>query len=107
MFIASADGVAAARARQMIDGLTGNVELGGIYTGKVVRLTDFGAFVEIMPKTDGMVHISQLASEPVRVVEDVVRMGQEVTVMVIGNDNGKIRLSRKALLTEEGGAPKA
>jgi polyribonucleotide nucleotidyltransferase len=98
VFIASSDGIAAQRAKQMIDGLTGNVEVGGIYTGKVVRTTDFGAFVEIMPKTDGMVHISQLASQTLRSVEDEVRVGQEVTVMVIGSDNGKIRLSRRAVL---------
>ncbi len=98
VFIASADGIAAARARQMIEGMTGSVELGGIYTGKVVRVTDFGAFVEIMPKTDGMVHISQLASEPVRAVEDVVRMGQEVTVMVIGATMARFALAARPCL---------
>lgn len=98
VFISSADGTSAERAREMIEGMTGSVVLGGIYTGKVVRITDFGAFVEIMPKTDGMVHVSQLSDHPVRNVSDEVQVGQEVTVMVIGNDNGKIRLSRKAVL---------
>jgi len=98
VFISSADGTSAERAREMIEGLTGSVILGGVYTGKVVRITDFGAFVEIMPKTDGMVHVSQLSDHPVRNVSDEVQVGQEVTVMVIGNDNGKIRLSRRAVL---------
>ena len=72
---------------------------GSIYTGKVVRITDFGAFVEILPNTDGMVHISQLDSERVNKVEDVVNVGDEITVMVTGIDsNGKIRLSRQAVL---------
>ena len=64
-----------------------------------MRIADFGAFVEILPGTDGMVHISQLDSERVNKVEDVVRMGDEVTVMVTGIDAmGKIRLSRQAVL---------
>ena len=65
----------------------------------MVRTTDFGAFVEILPGTDGMVHISQLASERVEKVEDVARLGEEITVMVIDIDPmGKIRLSRQAVL---------
>src|SRR6185295_247541 len=63
VFIAASDGPAAARAREMIVGLTESARVGQIYTGKVVRVTDFGAFIEILPGTDGMVHISQLASE--------------------------------------------
>ncbi len=98
VFISSSDGSSAEKAREMIESMTGSVALGGIYTGKVVRITEFGAFVEIMPKTDGMVHVSQLSDHPVRNVADEVQVGQEVTVMVIGNDNGKIRLSRKAVL---------
>jgi polyribonucleotide nucleotidyltransferase len=82
----------------MIESMTGSIALGNIYTGKVVRITDFGAFVEILPKTDGMVHVSQLSDHQVHAVADEVQLGQEVTVMVIGNDNGKIRLSRKAVL---------
>jgi polyribonucleotide nucleotidyltransferase len=83
----------------MIEGLTESARIGQIYTGKVVRTTDFGAFVEIMPGTDGMVHISQLASERVEKVEDVARVGDELTVMVTNIDeNGKVRLSRQAVL---------
>ena len=98
VFISSADGPSAEKAREMIESMTGSIGLGNIYTGKIVRITDFGAFVEIMPKTDGMVHVSQLSDHPVKNVGDEVQLGQEVTVMVIGNDNGKIRLSRKAVL---------
>ena len=73
--------------------------IGNIYTGKVVRIADFGAFVEILPGMDGLVHISQLASERVNKVEDVVGMGDEITVMVTDVDpQGKIRLSRQAVL---------
>ncbi len=98
VFISSSDGPSAEAARDRVMELGGSVEVGGVYTGPVVRTTDFGAFVEIMRGTDGMVHVSQLAANPVRTVEDEVQLGQEVTVMVIGNDNGKIRLSRKAVL---------
>jgi polyribonucleotide nucleotidyltransferase len=98
VFISSADGPAAEKARDMITAMTGEVKPGEIYTGKVVRITDFGAFVEILPKTDGMVHVSQLSDHPVQRVEDEVQMGQEVNVMVINVENGKIRLSRKAVL---------
>jgi polyribonucleotide nucleotidyltransferase len=99
VFIATADGEAARRAREMIENLTETVRVGAIYTGKVVRVESFGAFVEILPGQDGMVHISQLASERVNKVEDVARMGDELTVMVTGVDeNGKVRLSRQAVL---------
>ena len=99
VFIASANKENAAAALSQIEGLTEEAELGRIYTGKVVRVTDFGAFIQIMPGTDGMVHISQLDSERIDKVEDVAPMGEEITVMVtaIGHD-GKIRLSRKAVL---------
>jgi polyribonucleotide nucleotidyltransferase len=84
---------------ERIEALTKETELGEIYTGKVVRTTDFGAFVEIMPGTDGMVHISQLADFPVTRVEDVVQIGDEVMVMVTDiSPEGKIRLSRQAVL---------
>jgi polyribonucleotide nucleotidyltransferase len=99
VFIASADGQASAKAREIIESLTETVKVGAIYTGKVVRVTDFGAFVEILPGTDGMVHISQLASERINKVEDVARLGDELTVMVTNIDEGgKIRLSRQAVL---------
>jgi polyribonucleotide nucleotidyltransferase len=99
IFIAATDGEGERMARERILSLTEVPEIGRIYTGRVVRITDFGAFVEILPNTDGMVHISQLDTERVERVEDVVRMGDEITVMVTDIDpGGKIRLSRQAVL---------
>jgi polyribonucleotide nucleotidyltransferase len=99
VYIAAADGPAANRAREMVEALTEVPVVGRIYTGKVVRIADFGAFVEIMPNIDGLVHISQLDSERVNKVEDVVGMGDEITVMITNiDDAGKIRLSRQAVL---------
>ncbi len=99
IFIAATDGLAEAAARERIESLIEVPQLGRIYTGKVVRTTDFGAFVEILPNTDGMVHISQLDTERVASVEDVVQVGDEITVMITGiDDAGKIRLSRQAVL---------
>jgi polyribonucleotide nucleotidyltransferase len=99
IYIASVEGVGAETARQRVEALGETAELGRIYTGKVVRIADFGAFVEILPGMDGLVHISQLDSERVNKVEDVVNMGDEITVMVTGIDpTGKIRLSRQAVL---------
>ena len=99
VYIASTNGKGAERAIEWIRKLTEDPEIGRIYTGKVVRITDFGAFVEILPHTDGLVHISQLADHPVRRVEDVVRVGDEIMVMVTNIDpEGKIRLSREAVL---------
>ncbi|MDZ4158227.1 MAG: polyribonucleotide nucleotidyltransferase, partial [Anaerolineaceae bacterium] len=99
VYIAATNGDSETKARERILRLTETAELGRIYTGKVVRTTDFGAFVQIIPNIDGMVHISQLDSERVRSVEDVVQVGDELTVMVTAIDeNGKIRLSRQAVL---------
>ena len=99
VYIASTDGAGAKIAEERIAGLGENAVIGNIYTGKVVRIADFGAFIEILPGTDGLVHISQLDSERVNKVEDVVGMGDEVTVMVTDIDpQGKIRLSRQAVL---------
>lgn len=99
VFIATADGESARKAVERVEALTETPVVGRIYTGRVVRITDFGAFVEILPNIDGMVHISQLDSVRVERVEDVVRMGDEITVMVTDIDNqGKIRLSRQAVL---------
>jgi len=99
IFIASTDGVGYKAAREKIERLTEEVEVGRIYTGKVVRTTDFGAFVEILPGTDGLVHISQLDTSHVNKVTDVVQTGDEITVMVTNVDNqGRVRLSRQALL---------
>jgi polyribonucleotide nucleotidyltransferase len=99
VYIASVNGVGAEIARQRVEALGETAELGRIYTGKVVRIADFGAFVEIVAGLDGLVHISQLDSERVNKVEDIVNMGDEITVMVTGIDPaGKIRLSRQAVL---------
>lgn len=104
VFIASNDATSANMARERIESLTETAEIGKVYTGKVVRTTDFGAFIEIMPGTDGMVHISQLDSGHVEKVEDVAKLGEELTVMVTDIDpSGKIRLSRQAVL--EGWTP--
>jgi polyribonucleotide nucleotidyltransferase len=99
IYIASTSGPAADKARRMIEQLTEEPEVGRIYTGRVVRITDFGAFVEILPGTDGLVHISQLADYRVNTVKDVANVGDEIMVMVtnVGPD-GKIRLSRRAVL---------
>lgn len=99
VYIASTNSAGAKIAQERIAGLGEEAVVGNIYTGKVVRIADFGAFVEILPGMDGLVHISQLASERVNKVEDVVSMGEEITVMVTDIDGqGKIRLSRQAVL---------
>jgi polyribonucleotide nucleotidyltransferase len=99
VYIAAVDKKDEDEARDRIMALTESPVLGRIYTGKVVRVTDFGAFVEIMPGTDGMVHISQLDSERVEKVEDVATVGDDLTVMITAIDGaGKIRLSRQAVL---------
>jgi polyribonucleotide nucleotidyltransferase len=99
VFIAATDHDGEEIARDRILALTESPEIGRIYTGKVVRVTDFGAFVEILPNIDGLVHISQLDSQHVNRVEDVARMGDEITVMVTDIDPaGKVRLSRQAVL---------
>jgi len=97
--VGAVDGEAAKEAIRRIIALTAVAEVGQVYTGKVVRIEPFGAFVEILPGQDGLVHISQLADYRVPSVEDVVHVGDEVMVMVTGVDsNGKIRLSRQAVL---------
>ena len=99
VYISSVDGASAEAARERIESVIEVPILGRIYTGKVVRITDFGAFVEILPGTDGMVHISQLDSERVESVADVVQVGDEISVMITDIDSsGKIRLSRQAVL---------
>ena len=99
IYIASTDGPGAEAALKMVESLIEEAVAGRIYTGKVVRVTDFGAFVEILPNKDGLVHISQLAPEHIEKVEDVARVGEEITVMVTAIDSmGKVRLSRTAVL---------
>jgi polyribonucleotide nucleotidyltransferase len=104
VFVSAVDGTSAQKAIDRISGLTEEAVVGRIYTGKVVRVTDFGAFVQILPNTDGMVHISQLDTQRVEKVEDIARVGDELTVMVVNIDSdGRIRLSRTAVL--EGWTP--
>jgi polyribonucleotide nucleotidyltransferase len=105
--VASSDEAAAQKALGIIQELTATPELNKTYLGKVQRITDFGAFVEIMPGTDGLLHVSEIANYRVKDVRDELKEGQQVLVKVINIDpTGKIRLSRKALLTpEEGTAP--
>ena len=99
--IASSDADAAARAVAMVKWLTEDAEVGKIYVGTVKKIVDFGAFVEILPGTEGLVHISQLAKERVNKVTDILQEGDEVTVKVLEVDKqGKIRLSRKEALGE-------
>lgn len=96
--IGSNDEEAAQKAIRMIEGLTKEIEVRAIFTGKVTRLFDYGALVEILPGKEGLVHISELADYRVPSVEDVVKLGDEITVMVIGIDRqGKISLSRRAV----------
>ena len=99
IYIASTDGPSAQKAQEMVEALVEEAQVGKIYRGRVVRITDYGAFVEILPRKDGLVHISQLDSGHVQRVEDVVHVGDEIMVMVIDIDReGKIRLSRQAVL---------
>eukprot|EP00828_Plagiopyla_frontata_P017150 TRINITY_DN22326_c0_g1_i1.p1 TRINITY_DN22326_c0_g1~~TRINITY_DN22326_c0_g1_i1.p1 ORF type:complete len:225 (+),score=13.72 TRINITY_DN22326_c0_g1_i1:226-900(+) len=100
--IASADTAMIARAKQIIEELTHEVKVGEIYEGTVKRIEKFGAFVGITKGKDGMVHISELANERVKEVEDVLAIGDKVKVKVIEIDRqGRINLSRKALLPKE------
>jgi len=101
--ISSPDQKAADEAIRIIKEITAEAEIGAIYTGKVKKIMDFGAFVEILPGTDGLVHISELAHRRVKTVDEILKEGDEVTVKVLDVDRqGKIRLSRKALLPNEG-----
>lgn len=99
--IASPDEPAAQKAIQLIKDLTAEAEMGKIYLGKVVRLVDFGAFVEIFPGKDGLLHISEVAEHRIRDVKDELKEGDQLLVKVIGIDGQKVKLSRKAVLREQ------
>jgi polyribonucleotide nucleotidyltransferase len=104
--IASIDEAASRKAIEMVQKIAAEAEVGKIYKGTVRKIVDFGAFVEIFPGTDGLVHISQLAPERVRRVSDILKEGDEVMVKVLEIDRqGKIRLSRKEALQETGNGP--
>ena len=101
--IAATDAHAAQQAIEIVEGLTATPEVGETYMGTVQKIVDFGAFIEILPGTDGLCHISELTDGRVEKVEDVLREGDEclVKVLEVGR-NGKIRLSRRAALAEQG-----
>jgi polyribonucleotide nucleotidyltransferase len=99
--VASNDSVAANKALQIIADLTATAEVGKTYLGKVVRLVDFGAFVEIFPGTDGLLHISEIAENRVKEVRDELKEGDQILVKVLGLEGNKIKLSRKAVLREQ------
>ena len=102
VFIASSNDEMNKKALSIIEGIVREVAVGEIYTGTVKRIEKFGAFVEILPNKDGLVHISQLSTERVAKVEDVVAIGDVITVKVTEIDQqGRINLSRKAVLTTE------
>ncbi len=101
--IASADGPSAQKAIQIIEDLTATPEIGKTYLGKVVRLADFGAFVEIFQGTDGLLHISEIDEQRIRSVRDVLKEGDQVQVKVIGIEGNKIKLSRRAVLRDQRG----
>jgi polyribonucleotide nucleotidyltransferase len=103
VLIASSDGDAMKRAVDIIEGITADAVVGKIYTGTVRKIVDFGAFVEILPGTDGLLHISQIGPGRVQKVSDVLKEGDEVKVKVLEVDKqGKIRLSRKEAMAELG-----
>jgi len=99
--IATADGAAAEAAVARIRGLTAEAEIGQTYVGTVSRIVDFGAFVEIFPGTDGLLHISEIADRRIRDVRDELKEGQQILVKCIGKEGNKIKLSRKAVLRDE------
>jgi polyribonucleotide nucleotidyltransferase len=106
--IASADGDSVKAAIAMIQALTREAEVGKIYTGTVRKIAEFGAFVEIFPGTDGLIHISELSDKRVKAVSDVLKEGDEVMVKVVSIDRtGKIRLSRKEALAERAASQQA
>ncbi|HUK88512.1 MAG TPA: polyribonucleotide nucleotidyltransferase, partial [Terriglobales bacterium] len=99
--VASNDEASAAKALQMIGDITATAEVGKTYLGKVVRLADFGAFVEIFPGTDGLLHISEVAEHRIRDVRDELNEGDQILVKVLSVEGNRIRLSRKAILKEQ------
>jgi polyribonucleotide nucleotidyltransferase len=103
VYIASPDSAAAAEAKRIIDGIVKEIEVGDVYLGSVVGIKEFGAFINLKPGTDGLLHISRIANKRVEKVEDVLSMGEQVLVRVIDIDpkTGKISLTRKDMLPAE------
>jgi polyribonucleotide nucleotidyltransferase len=108
VLIGSVDPEAAQKAIAIIESLTRDVEVNSVYTGKVIKILPFGAVVEIMPGKEGLVHISELADYRVPSVEEVVKLGDEIMVMVTDVDRtGKVSLSRKAVFQAQNAASAA
>ena len=99
--VASSDADGLAKAIQMISDITAVPEIGKIYLGKVVRIAEFGAFVEIFPGTDGLLHVSEIAEHRVKEVKDELREGDQILVKVLSIEGNRIKLSRKAVLREQ------
>jgi polyribonucleotide nucleotidyltransferase len=99
--VASSDQASAAKALQIIGDITATAEVGKTYLGKVTRLADFGAFVEIIPGTEGLLHISEVAEHRIADVRDELKEGDQVLVKVLAVEGNRIRLSRKAILKEQ------
>ncbi len=99
--IASVDEASARKAIEIIREITAEAEIGKTYLGKVTRIVNFGAFVEILPGIEGLLHISELAEHRVKEVKDEIKEGEEVLVKAIDVDGDRIRLSRKAVLREK------
>src|SRR5256714_8427094 len=102
VYISSVDGGAAEKCRDIIEAMTAEVKVGRIYNGRVVSIKDFGAFVEIAPETDGLVHVSELSNNYVDRATDVVNIGAEARVKdILVDDQGRITLSHQAAMREE------
>jgi polyribonucleotide nucleotidyltransferase len=101
VLIATADGEAAQQAVARIRSLTAEAEVGETYMGTVSRIVDFGAFVEILPGLDGLLHISEISDRRVKDVRDELKEGQQILVKCIGKEGNKVKLSRKAIIAEE------
>ena len=99
--VAATDEPSASKALKMIRDLLAEAEIGKTYLGKVVRLADFGAFVEIFPGTDGLLHISEVAEHRIRDIRDELKLGDQLLVKVISVEGNKVRLSRKAVLRDQ------
>jgi polyribonucleotide nucleotidyltransferase len=99
--IFASDGESASRAIRMVNEIAAVAEVGKTYLGKVVRIVDFGAFVEIFPGTDGLLHISEISENRIRNVKDELKEGDQILVKVLALDGNKIKLSRKAVLREQ------
>ena len=105
--IATSDGEAAKKAIQMVEDLTASPEVGKTYLGKVTRIVDFGAFVEIFPGTEGLLHISEIAEHRIRQVRDELKLNDQILVKCLALEGNKIRLSRRAVLSDQRGKAKA